>query len=106
MNALDPRAAPARVPEPTLPPLETRVLAELASGRTNAEIAGRLGYSASYIKDVVAAARARLGARDRAHAAALAVTRGLVESDGADGYVPATAPDPARPGTGGQPARG
>jgi DNA-binding CsgD family transcriptional regulator len=88
VNALEPSAAaPTRRPATPIPPLERRVLAELASGRTNAEIAARLGYSASYIKDVVAAARARLGARDRAHAAALAVAWGLVEPDPGDAFV-------------------
>ena len=95
MSALEPRAAASRAPDPTLTPLERRVLAELASGRTNAEIAARLGYSASYIKDVVAAARARLGARDRAHAAALAVVRRIVWYDDADGFV--AAPERAVP---------
>jgi DNA-binding CsgD family transcriptional regulator len=96
VNALEPSAAPARGAASPIPPLERRVLAELASGRTNAEIAARLGYSASYIKDVVAAARARLGARDRAHAAALAVARGLVEPDPGDAFV--ASPDAGDPG--------
>lgn len=64
--------------------LESLVLAELASGATNDEIADALGYSANYVKDVLASARERLGARDRAHAAALAVALRLVRprSDG------------------------
>ena len=99
MNALDPSALQARVPDPPLAPLERQVLAELASGHTNAEIAARLGYSASYIKDVVAAARARLGARDRAHAAALAVTRGIVRHDGASGFVTLDGPPGGPPAT-------
>lgn len=64
--------------------LEAQVLAEVASGSRNDEIGERLGYSPNYIKDVLVSARVRLGARDRAHAAALAVTLRLVRpsSDG------------------------
>jgi len=64
--------------------LESQVLAEVASGSTNDEIAERLDYSPNYIKDVLASARERLGAKDRAHAAAMAVALRLVRpsSDG------------------------
>lgn len=64
--------------------LEAQVLAEVASGSTNDEIALRLGYSPNYIKDVLASARGRLSAKDRAHAAAMAVALRLVRpsSDG------------------------
>lgn len=78
--------------------LEAKVLAEVASGSTNDQIADRLGYSANYIKDVLASARDRLGARDRAHAAALAVALRLVRP-GSDGRfapaVPMVEPAPA-----------
>jgi len=73
--------SPARV---VLTLLEQQVLAEIASGSTNEEIAERLSYSPSYVKDVVASARERLGARDRAHAAALAVELGIIRR-GSDG---------------------
>ncbi|MBI2169246.1 MAG: response regulator transcription factor [Actinobacteria bacterium] len=64
--------------------LEAQVLAEVASGSTNDDIAERLGYSPNYIKDVLASARERLSAKDRAHAAAMAVALRLVRpsSDG------------------------
>lgn len=69
--------------------LESQVLAEVASGSTNDEIAVRLGYSPNYIKDVLASARERLGAKDRAHAAAMAVALRLVRP-GSDGrFAPA-----------------
>lgn len=64
--------------------LEAKVLAEVASGSTNDDIAERLGYSPNYIKDVLASARERLGAKDRAHAAAMAVALRLVRP-GSDG---------------------
>lgn len=76
--------------------LESRVLAEVASGSTNDEIAGRLGYSANYIKDVLASARERLGARDRAHAAAMAVALRLVRP-ATDGRFAPSAPLEAPP---------
>lgn len=69
--------------------LEAQVLAEVASGSTNDDIAERLGYSPNYIKDVLASARERLDARDRAHAAAMAVALRLVRP-GSDGrFAPA-----------------
>lgn len=69
--------------------LEAQVLAEVASGSTNDDIAERLGYSPNYIKDVLASARERLNARDRAHAAAIAVALRLVRP-GPDGrFAPA-----------------
>lgn len=85
-----------RVQADTISRLERQVLAELASGRTNAQIAQRLGYSASYIKDVVAAARSRLSARDRAHAAALAVAGGLVVLGDDGSFVPTGDAGPGR----------
>lgn len=69
--------------------LEAQVLAEVASGSTNDEVAERLGYSPNYVKDILASARRRLGARDRAHAAAIAVALRLVRP-GTDGrFAPA-----------------
>ncbi|HVM39618.1 MAG TPA: LuxR C-terminal-related transcriptional regulator, partial [Acidimicrobiia bacterium] len=81
--------------------LEAQVLAEVASGSTNDEIASRLGYSANYIKDVLASARERLDARDRAHAAAMAVALRLVRPSSDGRFAPSipmeeTARRPAR----------
>ena len=56
-----------------LSPALLRVMELVADGFTNAEIARRLGRSEHTVKDQVRDARRRLGARDRAHAAVLAV---------------------------------
>lgn len=69
--------------------LEAQVLAEVASGSTNEEIAERLGYSPNYVKDVLASARNRLGAKDRAHAAAMAVALRLVRPSSDGRFAPA-----------------
>lgn len=76
------------VPAPRLTALEVRILAEVASGASNKEIGERLGYSVYYVKDVVAGARRRLGARDRAHAAARAVALGVIEDEGDGCFTP------------------
>jgi two-component system response regulator DesR len=68
---------------------EARVLACVASGFSDAETAGRLGYSRTYVKKILVAVRLRLGARDRAHAAAMAAVLGLVRPDGAGRFGPA-----------------
>jgi len=59
-------------------PLEAKVLAGVASGATNEEIARALGYSVHYVKDLLEAVRGRLGAKGRAHAASLAVSLKLI----------------------------
>lgn len=56
-----------------------QVLELVASGCTNAEIAHRLERSEHTVADQVKEARRRLGARDRAHAAALAVAMRIVQ---------------------------
>jgi two-component system NarL family response regulator len=68
---------------------EAQVLAHVASGLPDAAIAERLGYSQTYIKKILVTARARLGARDRAHAAAMAATIGLVRPAGPGRFSPA-----------------
>lgn len=67
---------------PGLSPTHLRVLAGVASGCTNEEVAARLNYSPSYVKDVLASAREQLEARDRAHAAAIATARKLIHPTG------------------------
>jgi DNA-binding NarL/FixJ family response regulator len=69
-------AARATWPWPLL-----QVLELVADGCTNAEIARRLGRSEHTVVDQVKEARRRLGARDRAHAAALAVALRVVAVD-------------------------
>ena len=55
-----------------------RVMELVADGWTNAEIARRLGLSEHTVKDHVKKARRLLGARDRAHAAVLAVEARII----------------------------
>ncbi|RME89748.1 MAG: DNA-binding response regulator [Anaerolineae bacterium] len=61
-----------------LTPREHQVLALLAEGASNAEIAGRLHITEGTAKNHVSHILAKLGARDRAHAARLAVEWGLL----------------------------
>jgi len=70
--------------------LEARVLAGVASGATNDDIARHLGYSTHYVKDLLEAVRFRLGAKDRAHAAALAVSLRLIRPARDGRFVPAS----------------
>ena len=66
-------AEPPYLPEPLVD-----VLGLVADGRTNADIASLLRRSEHTVADQVKEARRRLGARDRAHAAALAVALRIV----------------------------
>jgi DNA-binding NarL/FixJ family response regulator len=75
--------------QPPLTYLQTQILARVASGDSNDVIARSLGYSANYVKDLIASARAALDARDRAHAASLAVALRLVRPVGEGRFVPA-----------------
>ena len=65
-------------PDVELSPALVRVLELVADGRTNEEIAQTLGRSRHTVITQVADARRRLGARDRAHAAVLAVEARLI----------------------------
>lgn len=58
-----------------------QVLELVAAGCTNADIAEQLHRSEHTVADQVKEARRRLGARDRAHAAALAVSLRIVRVD-------------------------
>ncbi len=63
-------------------PLNARqetVLLHVARGRTNKEIGRALGYHPQGIYMILSAARAKLGARNRAHAAALWIVSTLPE---------------------------
>ncbi len=61
-----------------LTPAETTVLAELAAGRSNKEIAARLGISPNTVKTHVARVLGKLGARRRTEAILRARELGLL----------------------------
>ncbi|KIF66235.1 hypothetical protein HY68_36605 [Streptomyces sp. AcH 505] len=69
------------VPVVELPAQWVQVLELVAAGRTNREIAEVLARSEHTVVAQIHGARRRLGARDRAHAAALAVALQLVRVD-------------------------
>lgn len=65
--------------EVTLSPREIEVLALVAEGLTNAEIAQRLAIGWTTVRTHVVHVLQKLGARDRTEAAAIAVRRGILE---------------------------
>jgi DNA-binding NarL/FixJ family response regulator len=71
------RAAPARTPSEPLTEREQQVVRALASGRTNAEIAGELFVSLSTVKTHLANVQTKLDARNRVEIAAWAWESGL-----------------------------
>lgn len=73
-----PAAGAARDTSAGLTARETEVLRLLASGRTNAEIAGALVLSVRTVERHVANIYGKIGARGRADATAYALTRGLI----------------------------
>jgi DNA-binding NarL/FixJ family response regulator len=79
------RYAPAAAPHPSLPDLTSRgaeVLALVAAGRTNAEIATELVLGVETVKTHVANLLAKLGARDRTQAVIAAYESGFVSPGG------------------------
>jgi DNA-binding CsgD family transcriptional regulator len=69
------------VPIAALPPLSARdvkVLSLLADGHSTATIAADLAYSESTIKNVIRDLVRQLGARNRAHAVAMAIRAGAI----------------------------
>lgn len=73
-----PWKAPTLVPAPRVASITERqadVLAGIAHGHSNAQIADRLGITAGTVKSHVKAVLRALNANDRAHAAALACSR-------------------------------
>ena len=63
-----------------LTPAEVRVLRLIAEGNANKEIATQLSVSEDTVKGQVRNILSKLGAKDRAHAAILAVKRGIIEA--------------------------
>lgn len=70
--------APASCP---LSPYEIRILALCGQGLTAVAVGGRVGRSEFALKADLAKVRRRLGARNTAHAVAIAHQRGLLERD-------------------------
>ena len=57
---------------------EVRVLALIAEGRSNKEIATRLSISEATVKGQVGSLLSKLGAKDRTHAAMIGLRRGII----------------------------
>jgi len=77
-RAFDPRHPSRRATAPPLSPREREVLRLVAAGRTNSEIAQRLGVGVETAKGLVERTFRKLGARRRAEAVAAAYERGLL----------------------------
>lgn len=60
---------------------QRQILALTASGYTAAQIATRLGIQPSTVHERLHRVYRKLGARDRAHAVAIALVTGLLEAD-------------------------
>ena len=74
-------AAPPPTALDTLTPRERAVLEQVGCGRSNREIASRLGISEGTVKGYVSGVLAKLGLADRTQAALYAVRHGLVPPD-------------------------
>ena len=66
--------------EEALTPAEVRVVRLIAQGRSNRQIAERLLVTEDAVKGQVRSLLSKLGAHDRAHAAVIALKRGIIES--------------------------
>jgi two-component system NarL family response regulator len=67
--------------KPSLTPRQLDTLRLVVAGRSNQEIAERLNITEGTVKAHVKAILAKFGARDRAHAASIALKRGIVRSN-------------------------
>ena len=65
-------------PSLSLSPRELEVLTWTALGNTAAEISEKLTISAHTVKDYIDNAKVKLGVRDKTHAAAIAISEGLI----------------------------
>ncbi|MEU4805771.1 helix-turn-helix transcriptional regulator [Actinosynnema sp. NPDC023587] len=63
---------------PDLSDRDIRVLALVADGHSNAEIAAETGWSEHTVRNTLHDLMTRLGVRNRAHAAAYAVRNGFI----------------------------
>jgi two-component system NarL family response regulator len=66
--------------KPALTPRQLDTLRLVVAGRSNQEIAERLNITEGTVKAHVKAILSKFGARDRAHAAAIALKRGIVRA--------------------------
>jgi DNA-binding NarL/FixJ family response regulator len=73
--------APSSTALDTLSPRERAVLEQVGRGRSNREIASRLGISEGTVKGYMSGALAKLGLADRTQAALYAVRHGIVPPD-------------------------
>jgi DNA-binding NarL/FixJ family response regulator len=72
------QALAARMPDSSLSHREREVLARMAEGKSNREIAGQLGITEATVKCHVSVILARLNASDRTQAVVIALQRGLL----------------------------
>lgn len=75
------RSLAARLPNSELSGREREVLALLAHGKSNRQIAGELGITEATVKCHVSVILSRLGAEDRTQAVVTALQRGIVHMD-------------------------
>ena len=76
---VDPAAAPGgRAARPTLTRRQSEILQAIADGRSTDDIAAQLDLSTETVRTHAKAILARLGARDRAHAVAIAMRGALI----------------------------
>ena len=76
---IDPAAKPSIRKNPALTRRQRQILQLIADGRSTAQVAHSLGLSAETVRTHTKAILARIDARDRAHAVAIALRSGLIE---------------------------
>lgn len=79
MTTNDANAAAIPAAPPALTPRERQVLQLIAHGLDIATVSSRLAVSPDTARTHLRSARARLGARTRAHAVAIALERGMID---------------------------
>jgi DNA-binding CsgD family transcriptional regulator len=68
----------ARYVTTPLSPIETRILELVSQGLTSREIASSLSYSSSYVQHTLERIHEKLGAKNTAHAVAIALHEGFI----------------------------